>query len=404
MVDDIIKVLIVDDIEETRINLRKVLAFESRMDVIGEAANGYQAIDMACKYKPDIILMDINMPELDGIQATEAISLKCPDILVIVISVQGEKEYLKRAMLAGAKEFLIKPFSPDEVNQTIVNIYERNKKRNKQVYAHQVLESGFVESPKVITVFSGKGGVGKSLISVNLAVGLRKEHKKVAIMDLDLMFGDVAALFNIKVKETIYHVAQEIEKLDGESILTFLSDTDSGVKVLPAPLRPEHSEIITGKHIEKILRLLKENFDYIIVDTPAFLTDPVLALDTSDMTLLINTLSVPVLRHNRTVLEVMKSLNYPTDRARLIVNRSDLETGVKPKDVKVALGMEPYLVLPNENYADISINRGEPLIDLKPNSKWAKQIEKLVKQILAESERKQSSSWLKNLGFSKKRS
>ena len=403
MGENLIKVLIVDDIEETRINLRKILGFEKRIDIVGEAENGYKAIDFAIKYKPDIILMDINMPELDGIQATKKLNLKCPNSSVIIISVQGEKEYLKRAMLAGAKEFLIKPFSPEEVNQTIINVYELHKQRSNQVYAHQVLESGLVQSPKVITVFSGKGGVGKSLISINLAVALKKARKRVVVIDLDLMFGDVAALFNIKVKETIYHVVQEIDKLDGESILPFLSDSKYGVKVLPAPIRPEHSEKITGKHIEKILRLLRESFDYIIVDTPAFLTDSVLALDSSDLILLVNSLNIPVLRHNKTVLEIMGSLNFPIEKVRLVINRADLKTGVKPKDIKVALGMEPYSVLSDESFVDISINRGEPLIELKPFIRWTKQINRLVKQIIAEDERKKSSKWFKSGSLSRKK-
>ena len=398
-----IRVLIVDDIEETRTNIRKALSFESRIDVVGEAENGFQAIDMACKYKPDIILMDINMPDLDGIQATERISLKCPTASVIVISVQGEQDYLRKAMLAGAKEFLIKPFSPDELIQAVVTVYDKNKQRSVQVYAHQVLEQGYVKSPKIITVFSGKGGVGKSLISANLAAGLNALNKKVVVLDLDLMFGDVAAMFNLKVKETIYHVVQEIDKLDAESLLPYLLETKSGVRVLAAPLRPEQSEIITGKHVEKILRLLKETHDYVIVDTPAQLTDPVLALDQSNLTLLVNTLNVPVLRHNRTVLEVMDTLNYPTDRVRLIINRADLDTGVKPKDIKTALGMEPYILLPEDKYADLSINRGEPLVEMKPNSKWAKQMTKLIEMVFSEDERKKSESWLSRFSWRRKR-
>lgn len=398
---DMIRVLIVDDIEETRINLRKILAFESRIDVVGEANNGYQAIDMACKYKPDIILMDINMPELDGIQATERIGLRCPNSSVIVISVQGEKEYLKRAMLAGAKEFLIKPFSPDEVNQTIVNVIEWNKQKNTQVYAHQVLEQGYVQTPKIITVFSGKGGVGKSTIAANIAVGLNKLHKKVAIVDLDLMFGDISALFNLKVKETIYHVVQEIERLDADSLLPYLLETKSGIRILSAPVKPEQGEIITGKHVEKILRLLKESHDYIIVDTPSLLSDPVLAFEQSDFTLLVNTLNIPVLRHNKTILDVMNSLNYPTESVRIIINRADLETGVKPKDVKTALGIEPYRMLPEDKNIDLSINRGEPLLEMKPKSKWAKQMNKLVRQIIAEDERKKSNLWSSRFRFSR---
>lgn len=395
MAKELIKVLIVDDIEETRENLRKALAFEDRIDIVGEATDGYQAIDMACKYKPNIILMDINMPEMDGIQATERIALKCPASSVIMVSVQGEKEYLKRAMLAGAKEFLIKPFSPDEVNQTIINVYELDKQRNSQVYAHQMVDNGFVESSKVITLFSGKGGVGKSLIAVNLAVALARNQKKVAIVDLDLMFGDVASLFNIRPKETIYHVVQEIDRLDGESIRPFLMEATEGVSVLSAPVRPEHSEIITGKHVEKILRLLKEGFDYVIVDTPAFLTDPVLALDSSDFIFLVNTLNVPVLRHNKTVLELMESLNFPVQNIRMLLNRSDLDTGIMSKDVKIALGMEPYRILPEDSSVELSINRGEPLVQLKQNSKWSKQIEKLAQQIIAENERATGRQFLK---------
>ncbi len=400
---DWIRVLIVDDIEETRANIRKILSFEGQIDIVGEASNGFEAIDMACKYKPDIILMDINMPEMDGIQATERISLKCPSAAVIVVSVQGESDYLRRAMLAGAKEFLIKPFSPDEIIQTIIDVYGRSQQRTAQVYAHQVMDKGFVQSPKIITVFSGKGGVGKSLISTNIAAGLNQRNKKVAIIDLDLMFGDVAALFNLKVKETIYHVVQELDRLDAESLLPYLIQTKSGVRVLAAPVRPEQSELITGKHVEKILRLLKETHDYIIVDTPAQLTDPVLALEQSNITLLVNTLNVPVLRHNRTVLEVMDTLNYPTDRVRLILNRADLDTGVKPKDIKTALGMEPYCQLPEDTYADLSINRGEPLIEMKPNSKWAKHVSKLVDQIMAEDERKSSESFLSKFMWKRKK-
>lgn len=395
MAKELIKVLIVDDIDETRANLRKALAFEDRIDIVGEATDGYQAIDMACKYKPNIILMDINMPDMDGIQATERIALKCPASSVIMVSVQGEKEYLKRAMLAGAKEFLIKPFSPDEVNQTIINVYELDKQRNSQVYAHQMVDKGFVESSKVITLFSGKGGVGKSLIAVNLAVALARNQKKVAIVDLDLMFGDVASLFNLRPKETIYHVVQEIDRLDGESIRPFLMEATEGVKVLSAPVRPEHSEIITGKHVEKILRLLKESFDYVIVDTPAFLTDPVLALDSSDFIFLVNTLNVPVLRHNKTVLDLMESLNFPVQNIRMLLNRSDLDTGIMSKDVKIALGMEPYRILPEDSSVELSINRGEPLVQLKQNSKWSKQIEKLAQQIIAENGRATGRQFLK---------
>ncbi len=209
------------------------------------------------------------------------------------------------------------------------------------------------------------------------------------------MFGDIAALFNLKVKESIYHVVQEMERLDGETILPYLLETEQGIHILPSPIRPEQSEIITGKHVEKILRLLKETHDYVIVDTPALLSDPVLALEQSDFILLINTLNIPVLRHNKTILEIMKSLDFPIERVRSLINRSDLDTGVTQKDVKTALGMEAYRLIPDDKFVDIAINRGEPLLEMKPNGKASKQMNSLAKQIIAEDDRKKASSWFK---------
>ncbi|MFZ7101891.1 MAG: response regulator [Peptococcaceae bacterium] len=124
---DKIKVLIVDDIAETRENINRLLQLEEDFQVVGEAANGEQAVNQAERLLPDIILMDVNMPVMDGITATEKISLKLPGISVIMISVQGEAEYLKKAMVTGSKEYLVKPFSADELVDSIKRTYDLKK-------------------------------------------------------------------------------------------------------------------------------------------------------------------------------------------------------------------------------------------------------------------------------------
>ncbi len=111
---DQIRVLIVDDITETRDHLARLLGFESDIEVVGLAESGRRAIELAISLKPDIVLMDINMPDMDGIEATEQLSAQVPSASVVMMSVQGEADYLRRSMLAGAREFLVKPFSSDE--------------------------------------------------------------------------------------------------------------------------------------------------------------------------------------------------------------------------------------------------------------------------------------------------
>src|SRR5947209_20150197 len=124
-----IRVLIVDDIPSTLENLQKLLSFEDDIEVCGTAADGRKAIEETRRLQPDVVLMDVNMPVLDGIQATEILAQEVPGSPVIIMSVQGERDYLRRAMQAGAREFLIKPFSGDELIASIRRVYQLEQKK-----------------------------------------------------------------------------------------------------------------------------------------------------------------------------------------------------------------------------------------------------------------------------------
>ena len=130
-----IKVLIVDDIPETRDHLSRLLGMEREIDVAGTASSGEEAIQMAMDMRPDVIVMDINMPGMDGIATAEIISQRLPNSPVIMMSVHGEAEHLKRSMLAGAREFLVKPFSADEFSTSIKRVHERELVRREQIQA-----------------------------------------------------------------------------------------------------------------------------------------------------------------------------------------------------------------------------------------------------------------------------
>jgi YesN/AraC family two-component response regulator len=126
-----IRVLIVDDISDTRESIRRLLQFEDDIEVVGEASSGSEAIMFAEINQPDIILMDINMPEMDGIRATELMAQRAPGCSVIIMSVQGEQAYKHRAMMAGARDYIVKPFSIDELDSVISKVYKKDKRESE---------------------------------------------------------------------------------------------------------------------------------------------------------------------------------------------------------------------------------------------------------------------------------
>ncbi len=144
-----IGVLIVDDISDTRENLSKFLMFERDIEVVGTAGSGPEALEVARKIYPDVVLMDINMPEMDGIKAAEMMSQDMPGIGIIMMSVQGEQDYLRRAMLAGAREFLVKPFSGDDLVRSIRHVYRlESSKRAMAQAAVPVQGAGMLGQPE----------------------------------------------------------------------------------------------------------------------------------------------------------------------------------------------------------------------------------------------------------------
>ena len=203
---DRIRILIVDDIPETREHLAKLLGFESDMEVVGAAESGPEALELASRLTPDVVLMDINMPGMDGIVTSEQLSARVPSAAVIMMSVQGEADYLRRSMLAGAREFLVKPFSADELTTSIRKVHERETE--KQARAADRVEAAASAARaaegrhgshrcSVVTIFSPKGGVGRTTIAVNLAVAAAKQGRRVALVDGSLQFGDVAVMLNL---------------------------------------------------------------------------------------------------------------------------------------------------------------------------------------------------------------
>jgi len=388
-----IRVLIVDDIPETRENLRKLLYFENDIEVVGAAISGEEGIQMAKELEPHIVLMDINMPGVDGITAGEAISQEVPASQVIMMSVQGEADYLRRSMLAGAREFLIKPFSSDELVSSIRRVYELGaaQRARYQAPAPPVSATAQRQPPppeelgKVISVFSPKGGTGCSTIATNLAIALQTETEaRVVLVDGSLQFGDIAVLLNLKPVRTIADLVPHMSELDGELIHSVMIPHSSGIKTLLAPPRPEMADLVVPDHMKRILEELKKTFDFIIVDTWTSLHDLVLAImDVSDRIVLITTPDIPSIKNTKLFFEVTEALGYPPEKVFLTINKVDRRSSIRAEDIETGIKHPVAATLAlDERVTTPAANQGAPFVLSAANSAIAQGMFDLAHRLL----------------------
>jgi pilus assembly protein CpaE len=384
-----IRVMIVDDIPETRDNFAKLVMFERDIEVIDTAGSGAEAIEKARQLQPDVILMDINMPDMDGLRATEIITAELPGVAVIIMSVQSEQDYFRRAMMVGARQFLIKPCTGDELVDSIRQVYrlEANKRRvmgqYQMVPAHGAGggEDGN-EQGRIFTIFSPKGGVGCTVLAANLAVALRQTtNKKVALVDGNLFFGNIDVMLNVISNKTINEVVSRIDQLDEELLRDVMITHSSGVRVLLAPVGPELAEYITPDHMRRILTELRRTYDYVIVDTwPSFQEIVLAMLDLADRILLMMTLELPAIKHVKQFLEVQEKLGYAPDKVLLVLNRADSKLGIRTDLVEDSLRKKVTANLASDGRAvTMAVNQGVPLVISARDNQFAKDVLALAK-------------------------
>ncbi len=400
--ENVIRVLIVDDFAETRENLRKLLQFESDVLVVGAARTGIEAIDLARETEPDVVIMDINMPDMDGISATEALLRDVPFAQIVMLSVNNDADYVRRAMRAGARDFLAKPPSGDELISTI---------RTLSVMAHELKEKIAAPVPqlmgqgpgrpytgplhlegKIIAVYSPKGGVGSTMLATNLAVGLDTADTPTVLVDAALQFGDVAVVMNLQAKNTFVDLATRAEELDKDYVADVLIHHESGLRVLAAPPRPELADEITADQVRNVIQFLKSEFAYVVVDTSSTMDDVTLAvLDTADLLVTVATPEIPSIKDTRLLFDLLGVLEFPKERVFFVLNRMDRKTGITAEAVSENLKFNVDGEIPlDEKSIPTSINRGSPILLNDRGQPAARSILKIIgelrERLLAEPE------------------
>lgn len=365
-----IHLVVVDDIANTRDNIIHLLEFEDDIEVIASVGSGKEAIEVCQRLDPEVVLMDINMPEMDGIKATENIHNINSVAQVIMLTVQGEISYMRKAMLAGARDYLTKPPEPDELITTIRRAAEfAREERQKKREAHTAIlaSRGLTIDEKspgnLIMVYSPRGGTGVTTLSVNLAVALQRSIGSTLLLDANIQYGDIPMFVNQNSRFNLLDFTTRASELEPDVIQELvMKHTPSGIHVIPATPRFEQAEQIQSDQLGIVIEKLLDEYRAIVVDTPRVIDEHFLTyLDHVSLIVVPITQDLPAIRNTQLFLELLQSLNFDRKNVIIVLNKSDKRISITAdrisKNLKIPIDHEIIL---DEKTVINSVNRGIP--------------------------------------------
>jgi pilus assembly protein CpaE len=372
-----LRLMIAGDSPEARTSERRLLESNSAMQLAGESPLGAEAVAVAREMKPQVIAVSLEEPLARGLRTIEALTAALPNTPVVAISNLSDRDNLRRAMMAGARDYLIRPFGESEFAKTMLAAYDAERKRRS---AGEAAEHGNAE---VITIFGAKGGIGRTMLACNLAVALALHcRQRTVLVDLDLQFGDVGLLLNIPPQRTIADLLSSGEKLDADLLGGYLSRHDTGLMVLPAPTRPEDGEKVQAADVRRILQLLARGYDYVIVDTPRALNDNVIAaLDLSTQVHCVASDQLACLKSTRLCLDMMSEWQYGEDKVKLVVNQAHHGAGLPAEEARKAVDYPILWKVPYDGELVASNQWGKPFVQAHPKAAISRNITGLAEAL-----------------------
>ncbi|MDP9350567.1 MAG: response regulator [Chloroflexota bacterium] len=378
--NDVLRVLVVDDDRSFRDSIRNLLELEDWIELVSMAGDLDEAVSMACRLSPDVMLVDYNLPGGTGADLAQKLTSLLPNTAIIMMSVETGADVVRPALLSGARDFLSKPFPPSELYAALQRIPTQTASAEADVAARGALAEG----AEIVAVHSPKGGCGVTTTAINLAVAKRLEtHSRVALVDLSLAYGDVGLMMDLSSSTNISDLSTRSGELDAGLVADVMVTHPSGVKVLLAPSQPQQAERVSGAQVRKILTEISAQFDYVFVDTSHDLSESVLvALDMSRSVIVVSTQDVPAVRDVKLFMDVAKLLEYPNEKIKLILNRVNSHSVLAPGQIEQKLGLSLLGSIPEDvrSFADAS-NRGVPIVIGQRSSPATREFRRIVSTI-----------------------
>ena len=378
------KLLLLADSETERLEITEMLKNIDYIQLAGDSIDETKTLESLERSPVDILLMGSGLNG-ERYAFAEKVTHQFPQTGIIMVEDELLEETMHNALFAGAKDVLIKPMDPERLMNAIYRIHQLQERivvTKSDAPQKKIRKS---ELGQVYTVFSTKGGVGKTFVSINLAASLAKTpEKRVVLVDLDLDFGNAALALNLYPKFTITDVIDDIRHMDSDLIESYLVPHESGIEVLPANLQPNMNDFINAEHIHVILEALRESFDYVVVDMPGRFVETIMpALALADQLLVITTPELSAVRNIKVLLVTLKDLNFPQSKIRIVLNKEDLRGEIKKNDVETTLNKKVDAAI-GLDYRRVlsSLNRGVPLVYEYPKNTLSKNFEKMCAKFI----------------------
>lgn len=312
------RVLLVDDALVIRSLITKVLE-SADYQVVGDCGNGRDAIEMAEKLRPDIILMDVTMPIMNGIEATQQITERLPDIDVVILSAMGNDRSMYAGLAAGARDYLVKPVKSKDILEVLEKL-TRQRSARRQVSDEQGGLPG-----RGLWSFCGPtgGGDGRTTLVLSLANELLAMGKRVVLFDADLVFGDAG--FYLRVNGDAPDVSEllTLPDMQPQFVRERLFEHPSGLRVVGRSAKGRPFFEGTATQLIALAHALKQVADYVLVDLPAGVPDSLLPLlDDSRYVFPVACDRPERLKNFETMLEVLGLCGFEAPRLCPLLTRS----------------------------------------------------------------------------------
>ena len=373
-----IRILLADEDPDSRVELRRAIQ-RAQLASAGEVGFGMSAISYAVETRPDIILLSLEEPAARPLQTAERLTQALPETPLIVVSSVTDPGMIRRAMLAGARDYLFKPLQAAQLLESVTTVLEQLEQR-RRTQAGQVKAVG---RGTVVMVTGAKGGIGKTVVAVNLALGLRLQAgQSVVLVDADSTFGDVATMLDMRPDRTIVELFPAADRLDRNTIQQYLTPHPTGLQVLAGPADGAGWEGVNVESLKKIIDLLAQVFDFVVVDTAGSFDRTVRSLaEVATLILVVTSGEVSSIRDTAGGLARLQMWGIDPARVKVILNRTVSGDGVKPADIKQGLGHDIFWEIPYDRAVGQSVQLGEPLVLNSAGSATARRMRELALRV-----------------------
>jgi pilus assembly protein CpaE len=358
--NDPIKAFVVLDAGVSQADVERALPRGDDIEIVGLVHGIDDAWVRLHETANDLLIVVISGQSESALTLIDNAVTERPRRPVVLLSYGSPNGFTRRVFAAGADDVVMLPVTSDEVLFALQKAIARKSGGTES--------SGFSRAP-LICVLGPKGGTGKTLTATSLAVALAEYGKTVALVDLDLQFGDVGLTMGLTPDQTIFDLVRTGGSLDEEKLDGFLMTHSSGVRVLIAPSRPDHAAVVSVDFLREVYATLRQMFEYVVVDTPPGFTPEVIAtIDNATTVCMVGMLDALSLKNTKLGLETLDLMGFPPENVKLILNRARSRVGISDEEVVAIMGREPDVFVPSDRDIPRAVNEGKPILIAKPQS------------------------------------